>query len=154
MLLYADDTIILSENERELQAALDRVHTYCALYKLIVNTNKTKIIIFSRGMIRRFPTFFYGENEIEVVKDYVYLGVTMNYNNTFSKAIRKQLDQGRKAQFSMLIKTRKLMLPVDIQCTLFESLVFPVLLYGCEIWGFQSTSMLEIFYRKFIKKIF
>ena len=144
---------MLSENERELQAALDMVHTYCALYKLTVNTNKTKIIIFSRGMVRRFPTFVYGESEIEVVKDYVYLGVTMNYNNTFLKAMRKQLDQGRKAQFSMLIKARKLMLPVDIQCTLFESLVFPVLLYGCEVWGFQNSNMLEIFYRKFLKKL-
>ena len=50
-------------------------------------------------MVRRFPTFFYGESEIEVVKDYVYLGVTMNYNNTFFKAMRKQLDQGRRHNF-------------------------------------------------------
>ena len=50
----------------------------------------------------------------------------MNYNNTFVKAIvGKQLDQGRNAQFAMMFKARKLMLPVDIQCTLFESLVFP-----------------------------
>jgi len=153
VLLYADDTIILSENEHELQTALDTVHKYCELYKLTVNTSKTKIIVFSRGKVRRFPTFYYGDSIVEVVSDYVYLGVTMNYNNTFVKAMRKQLDQGRKAQFAMLVKARKLMLPVDIQCTLFESLVFPVLLYGCEVWGFHSSNMLEIFYRKFLKKL-
>ena len=69
------------------------------------------------------------------------------------KAIRKQLDQGRKAQFSMLVKARKLNLPIDIQCNLFEKLVFPILLYGCEIWGFTTIEMLEVFYKKFLKKL-
>ena len=123
------------------------------MYKLTVNTSKTKIMVFSRGKVKRFPTFTFGNNIIEVVSDYVYLGVKMNYNNNFAKAIRKQLDQGRKAQFSMLVKARKLDLPIDIQCKLFDSLVSPVLLYGCEIWGYQDIEMLEIFYRKFLKKI-
>ena len=48
ILLYANDTIILAENERDLQTALDSVHEYCTKFKLIVNVNKTKIIIFSR----------------------------------------------------------------------------------------------------------
>ena len=65
--------------------------------------------------------FFCYNDIIEVVSEYVYLGVTMNYNNECVKAMRKQLDQVRKAQFSMLIKCRKLELPIDIQCELFES---------------------------------
>ena len=101
MLLYADDTIILAENERDLQTALHSVQEYCTKFKLIVNTNKTIIIIFSRGKVRRFTTFKYGCAIIEVVSDYVYLGVKMNFNNTFAKAMKKQLDQGRRAQFSM-----------------------------------------------------
>ena len=53
----------------------------------------------------------------------------------------------------MLVKARKLEIPIDIQCDLFEKLVFPVLLYGCEVWGFHSIDMLEVFFKKFIKKI-
>ena len=149
VLLYANDTIILAENERDLQKALDKVHEYCELYKMFVNTSKTKIVVFSRRKVRCFPKFYCGNSIIEVVSDYIYLGVTMNYNNRFLKAIRKQLDQGRKAQFSLLIKAKKLILPVDVQCQLFESLVFPILLYGCEVWGFQHITMLETFYRNF-----
>ena len=48
VLLYAADTIILAENECDLQTDLDSVHEYCTKFKLIVNTNKTKIIICSR----------------------------------------------------------------------------------------------------------
>ena len=34
---------------------------------------------------------------MNVVNEYVYLGVTTNYDNTFAKVIRKQLDQGHRA---------------------------------------------------------
>ena len=102
------------------------------MFHLSVNTTKTKII-FSRGKVRRIPTFHYGTHVVEVASDFVYLGITMNYNNKYEKAIRKQLDQGREAQFSLLVKAKKLELPIDIQCNLFEKLVFPIMLYGCEI---------------------
>ena len=69
----------------------------------------------------------------------------MNFNNTFAKAMKKQLDQGRRAQFLMLIKARNLDLPIDIQIKLFESIVCPILLYGSEVWRFQKIDMLEIF---------
>ena len=42
VLLYADDTIVLAENEYQLQTALDNVHQYCTRYNLSVNINKTK----------------------------------------------------------------------------------------------------------------
>lgn len=153
VLLYADDTILLAENEHQLQTSLNSLHDYCLTSKLCVNISKTKIVIYSRGKVRKYPIFKYGDDVIEVVSDYIYLGVKMNYDNRFPKAMRKQLDQGRRAQFSMLIKARKLDLPVDIQCDLFEKLILPVLLYGCEIWGHGQISMLETFYKKFIKKI-
>ena len=54
--------------------------------------------------------------------------------------MKKQLDQGRRAQFSMLIKARNLGLPIDIQTKLFESIVCPILLYGSEVWGFQKLT--------------
>ena len=45
VLLYADDTIIFAENEIELQLALNKVYEYCMMFKLSVNTIKTKIIV-------------------------------------------------------------------------------------------------------------
>ena len=54
----------------------------------------------------------------------------MNFSNTSNKAIQKQLHQGRKALFSMLVMTiKKLNMPIDIECNLFEKMVFPILLY-------------------------
>ena len=50
VLLYADDTIILAENEIELQLALNKVYEYCMMFKLSVNTTKTKIMFFLEKM--------------------------------------------------------------------------------------------------------
>ena len=152
-LLYADDTIILAESPHQLQYALNSVKKYCDANFLKINMTKTKVIVFSRGKIRILPEFFYGNEKIEVVDDYIYLGVTINYNGSFTKAINKQTTQARKAMFSMLSKARRLQLPIDIQLELFDKTVLPVLLYGSEVWGCSNISDIEVFYKFFLKTI-
>ena len=152
-LLYADDTIILAETPEELQKALDAVDSYCQTWHLTVNASKTKVVIFSRGKVRRIPEFVYGGDPLEVVDDFVYLGVKFNYNGSFKKAISKQVTQARKALYSMLVKAKKLQLSVDTQCHLFDHLVLPVLLYGCEVWGYECIDQIEVFHRKFLRKV-
>ena len=151
ILLYADDTIVLAESPNQLQAALNSVQRYCEKNSLKLNLTKTKVIVFSRGKIRNIPKFWYGEEQVEVVDDYIYLGVKINYNGSFTKAIEKQIDQARKAMFSLITKARRLQLPVDLQIELFDKTVVPILLYGCEVWGCSNISEIEVFYRKFLK---
>ena len=56
-LLYADDTIILAESIDDLQSALKTLYDYCTEWDLMVNSDKTKILIFSRGKIKNIPIF-------------------------------------------------------------------------------------------------
>ena len=44
-------------------------------------------------------------------------------------------------------------MPIDIQLDLFDKTVLPVLLYGCEIWGYENTDMLEGLHLKFCKYV-
>ena len=57
MLLSADDTIVLAESPTQLQSALDTLFNYCETWKMHVNTAKTKVLVFSRGKIRKLPEF-------------------------------------------------------------------------------------------------
>ena len=45
-LLYADDTLLLSESEKDMQRALDANLKYCIQNKMTINVSKTKNIIF------------------------------------------------------------------------------------------------------------
>ena len=108
-LLYADDTVILAEKPEQLQKALDSLYRYCDKFALKVNLDKTKVIIFSKGKIRRHEYFLFGKNNIiNIVEDYVYLGTTFNYNGKFNKAKAKQVLQAIKANFSLQANTREL----------------------------------------------
>ena len=46
ILLYADDTVIFSDNESGLQHALNVFEKYCSQWKLKVNVSKTEVVVF------------------------------------------------------------------------------------------------------------
>ena len=82
---------------------------------------------------------------------WLYLGITVNYNNVFKKAIDKQVCQASRAFYAMKMRLESLCLPLDLQLQLFDQLILPILLYGCEIWGFEKLSQIETFYLKYCK---
>ena len=46
VLFYADDCVIMAESAEEFQNALNEFQMYCFEWKLTVNVDKTKILIF------------------------------------------------------------------------------------------------------------
>ena len=51
------------------------------------------------------------------------------------------------------MKARSQLLPIDIQLELFNKLIKPILLYGCEIWGVGDLSKIEQVQLKFLNFI-
>ena len=97
-LMYADDLVLfLSESSTGLQSALEKLGKYCDKWKLTVNLNKTKVIIFNKGGHNIF--FFYKLNEIEIVQNYCYLGIEFSAAGTFNGAIAKLKDKANKTLF-------------------------------------------------------
>ena len=151
VLLYADDTIILAETANELQEALNALSDYCILWKMKVNVDKTKIIMFSKRKCKNYPEFILNGEKIELVDSYVYLGTTIKFNGKFQEAKKKQLLQAKRALAAIISQKEKLQLPLDIFFNLFDTMVLPILLYNCEVWGYEDFEILEIFYRAFLK---
>jgi hypothetical protein len=52
-MLYADDTISLAESDEDLQVQLNAFGEYCDNWKMKVNVNKTKIMVFGFGKLRQ-----------------------------------------------------------------------------------------------------
>ena len=73
VIMYADDTALLAESARNLQNMLNLFHEYCLKWKLKVNIDKTKVMIFSKGRLPTNVNFKYGDKELEIVKDFLYL---------------------------------------------------------------------------------
>ena len=82
VLLYADDTAIMAENEHDMQRNLDLLNEYCICNKLRVNISKTKMMVFARSKtwIRNIRTLKFGNMDLDEVEDYIYLGICFNWN--------------------------------------------------------------------------
>lgn len=152
VLLYADDTILLAEDQQSLQRALNALFEYCERWKLTVNTVKTQVVVFSRGTVRLRPVFWYGGTQLKVVDHYVYLGVAFYSNGCFRRSIHQQVLLARGALNALLVKTSLLGLPVDLVLEIYEGTVLPVLLYGSEIWGFSDLKEVETFHTTSLKR--
>ncbi len=152
-LLYADDTIILAESLEDLQKGLDTLNQYCKDWDLKVNSDKSKVMIFSKGKIRNIPKLTFNNNDIEVVFEYKYLGIIFNFNGSFVKAKKHLVNLATKAMYGLITKARKFNLPIDLHLHLFDTLVLPIMLYGCEIWGFENNSILDRLHLKFCKML-
>ena len=156
ILLYADDTVICSESAEGLQVALDAMSTYCEKWSLQINSNKTKVMVFSRGKIKKLPKLKYRNENLEVVFGFQYLGIWFNYNNKFSITQKKQYDRASRAMFSLIKKCKKLFLPMDVQIELFDRMIVPILLYGCEVWCpsmINVSSQLQLRFYKILFKL-
>lgn len=85
--------------------------------------------------------FYYNKVAIENVKDFKYLGIIFSRAGSFAKAKKHLCEQAQKAMYSVIRKIRQFNLPVDCQFDLFDKIVIPVLLYGCEIWGYENIEV-------------
>ena len=91
--------------------------------------------------------------KLVIVDDYVSLGKTVSFNGKYKKAIEKQVTQAKRALFGLKSKKEMYDLPFDIVIDLFDKMILPILLYGCEIWGYEDLECIEVLYRKYLKDI-
>ena len=143
----------MAESPEELQLALDEVNVYCIKWDLTINQLKTKVVIFSRGKVRKQFNFKLGNLDIETSSEYCYLRIVFNFNGKMTKAMKDRITPARKAMFSLNNQSVKLLLPPDIHMDLFDKMITPILLYASEIWGCGVIEPVEIFYRNFIKRM-
>ena len=47
-LLYADDLVLMSTTEEGLQRNIDKIQDFCTKWGLTINTNKSKVMTFSK----------------------------------------------------------------------------------------------------------
>ena len=72
--------------------------------------------------------------KMETVTDFIFLGSKINTGGDCSHEIKKCLFLGRKAMTKLdsVLKSRDITLPTKVYIV--KAMVFPVVMYGCEIW--------------------
>jgi hypothetical protein len=103
ILLYADDMVLFSDSAEDLQVQLNNFSEYCDTWKLKVNISKTKIVVFTRARLNHFNFSYKGSN-LEIVKDYIYLGINFSSTGSYLNTKKKIVGKATKAMYEILKK--------------------------------------------------
>ena len=132
--MYADDTTLMAESEEELKSLLMKVKEEGEKVGLKLNIQKTKVIV--SGPITSWQID--GET-VETVRDFILGGSQITADIDCSHEIKRCLLLGRKAMTNLdcILKSRDITLSTKVR--LVKAMVFPVVMYGCEIWTVKKA---------------
>lgn len=89
ILLYADDIVIFGDDIVVLQHMIWKLETYCKQWKMVVNLEKSKIMIFlNGGRVGRNEEWKYMNQNIEILNEYCYLGVMLTSKMSFTTQLK------------------------------------------------------------------
>ena len=145
LLLYADDIVLISDTAQGLQKGLDLLSDYCSRWRMIINKLKTKVLVFHEsGSLPRNLKFYLENTELEIVKKFSYLGIVLTSGGSFANATQTLAGQAKKGLFKMTKMTDNFLgLTPKNYFDLLDTLIIPILSYGCEVWGLFAADVIE-----------
>ncbi|UYV74658.1 hypothetical protein LAZ67_12000433, partial [Cordylochernes scorpioides] len=96
LLMYADDIAIIGESKINLQIKINLLKSYLDKNKLVLNENKSKIIVFRNGgRPARHENWYWGDTPLTVASNITYLGYpfTSTINSKKIKAIPTKVNE-------------------------------------------------------------
>jgi len=127
-LTYADDTTLMAESEKELKSLLMKLKEESEKVGLKLNIQKTKIMASSS-----ITSWEIDGETVETVSDFIFGGSKITADGDCSHEIKRRLLFGRKVMTNLdsILKSRDITLPTKV--CLVKAMVFPVVVYGCEL---------------------
>ena len=148
ILLYADDIVLIAPSERALQKMLSYIHKWCKKWRMAINTDKTQVVHFRRQKSARTNhNFSLGNDDLDIVSFYKYLGVTFDEYLNFDQ--NSVILAGAAGRALGLIRTKLKNLKFSGYKTfnsLFQSGVLSIADYSAGIWGtkvFPKTEQVQ-----------
>ncbi|GFV89563.1 RNA-directed DNA polymerase from mobile element jockey [Trichonephila clavipes] len=147
--LFADDAAILSQRDTpqkvrtSLQKYLTKLKKWLTLWRISINTSKSKAILFKKGTYKNTlqPLKLF-RNNIDCYDEVDYLGVTLDKKLTFrshlikKKKITCKFKNRLQALYKLLSKNSKLSL--NNKRKTYMQYLLPILTYASQIWGNSS----------------
>ena len=133
-LRYADDTTLLAESEEELRRLLMKVKEESEKAGLKLNIQKTEILASSP-----ITSWQLDGEKVEIATNFIFLDSKITADCGCSYEIKRHLLLGKKAMTNLdsVLKTRDITLLTKVH--LVKAMVFPVIMYGCEIWTIKKA---------------
>ena len=129
----------MAESEEELKSLLMKVKEESEKFGLKLNIQKMKIMVSCSITLWQID----GET-METVTDFIFLGSKITTDGDCSLKIKRRVLLGRKTMTNIdsILKSRDTTLPTKVH--LVKTMVFPVVVYGCESWTLKKAECRRI----------
>ena len=151
LIKYADDTTLFNEMTNTgcdsiiINDELNKVYVWLCANRLSLNIKKTKFMLFhnkNKNIQDKVPVIKLHDVEIVRVRDFNFLGITINENLNWSSHINKISTKVSRA-IGILCKLKHFF-PISTLKILYSSLILSQFTYGILIWGFNVSKLLKL----------
>ena len=143
---YADDTVLIADNEKELQEMLDTVVRESEKKGLSLNKKKTEVMVISKKNCMPACNIVMNGTVLKQVHKFNYLGSLITSDGRCINEIKRRMAQV-KASFQNMksILTNKRM-SLGVRKRVLQCYIEPILLllYGCESWSMTKQTLTSI----------
>ena len=138
-LLFADDLVIIAEDEEKLQNAADRLHGWCSTWEMKANVSKCAILEIGKELEDGSMDIKIGEEVVPVCNAYTYLGCEFTSQLDLDIMVEKRCEVGWQTLREIEPFLRDTRIPIAYKRQMVVSVLIPQVLYGGEIWGMSAA---------------
>jgi hypothetical protein len=132
LLLFINDLVLTLELEVGLLQQLNALQQLCAEHGLIVNMEKTKVMVFNS--VDPCHEFVFKSDVIERMETFKYLGILFETTPNLDSAVEHLVATNRHLLFTLNRRCAKLcIMDVKLRCDLFNPLVRSTTSYACQV---------------------
>nr|VZI29195.1 unnamed protein product [Spirometra erinaceieuropaei] len=138
-LLFADDCVLNTTSEAEMQRSMDLFSAACENFGLVINTQKTVVMHQpppnSATAPNAPPQISVNGTQLQVVENLPYLGSTLSRNTKIDDEVANRISKASQA-FGRLLNTvwNRHGLQLSTKLKMYKAVILPTLLYGAETW--------------------
>ena len=134
-LMYADDVVVMVNSKINTQDVVNRWWHAMNENGMKINTQKgkTEVVVISRNS-RHTCDVLIGQDKVNQVANYTYLGVNVGETNVQELAINNRIAKYNSDVGLMCPLLRDINIPRKCKITIYHAILKPILLYGSEAW--------------------
>ena len=121
---YADDTVLIADSEKKLQALMNKLKDECASKGLRINVDMTNTLTVTKSKEKVKVKIKVGETEVKQVESFVYLGSTSTDQGNSEKEIVKRIGLAKKTFGNMDKLLKNLSMSIKVRVRILKCFVW------------------------------
>ena len=148
---FADDVALISSTQRHVQLKTNRVVENAERTGLRVNVGKCKVM---RENARKNEALTVNGLALEDIEKFTYLGATVSKQGGGEEDIKARLGKARGAFVKLNRVWNSSSVSRKTKIRPYQTLVKPVLMYGCETWKMNEsdTKKIDVFQNRCLRR--